>query len=230
MSIGPGQPIGRADGPIGVLERRGAARRMPIPRRLAVHWRNGETVMVLLPERTALIVIDVQQGFNEPRWGTRNNPGAEANIARLLAAFRAAGRTVIHVQHDSASPGGAFRPGTAGHRVKPEAAPLAGERIYRKSVNSAFIGTTLERDLRQAQVEGLVITGLTTNHCVSTTTRMAGNFGFVTFIVEDATATFERMGINGAMRPAEEVHLAALSDLAEEFASVVRTDEVIAAA
>lgn len=185
--------------------------------------------MMSLPARTALIVIDVQQGFNEPRWGARNNPAAEANIARLLAAFRAAGRTVIHVQHDSAAATGAFRPGSAGHRVKPEAAPLEGERIYHKSVNSAFIGTTLEHDLRQAGIEGLVISGLTTNHCVSTTTRMAGNFGFATVIVSDATATFERMGLDGVMRPAEEVHWAALSDLSEEFATVASTDEVLTA-
>jgi len=185
---------------------------------------------MILPRKTALIVIDVQAGFNDPRWGARNNPEAEANIARLLAAFRAQGRPVIHVQHDSAAPDGAFRPGTPGHRPKPEATPRDREPVHHKSVNSAFIGTTLERDLRNAGIEGLVITGLTTNHCVSTTTRMAGNFGFDTYIVADATATFERLGMDGAMRPAEEVHASALSDLRDEFASVVDTDTVIAAA
>ncbi|WP_017460263.1 cysteine hydrolase family protein [Dyella ginsengisoli] len=185
---------------------------------------------MLLPRKTALIVIDVQQGFNDPRWGARNNPGAEANIARLLATFRAQGRPVIHVHHDSAAPDGAFRPGTPGNRPKPETAPREGEPVYRKSVNSAFIGTTLERDLRAAGIEGLVVTGLTTNHCVSATTRMAGNLGFDTFIVADATATFARIGLDGAMRPPEEVHLSALSDLKDEFATVVDTDAVIAVA
>jgi nicotinamidase-related amidase len=185
--------------------------------------------MMAFPGQTALIVIDVQQGFNDPNWGERNNPQAEANIARLLAAFRGAGRPVIHVRHDSTSPNGSFRPGTPGHRVKPEAAPIGSERVYHKTVNSAFIGTTLESDLRQARIEAVVIVGLTTNHCVSTTTRMAGNFGFDTYIVSDATATFERIGIHGEMRAAEDVHLAALSDLSGEFATVVSTDDVLAA-
>ncbi|AND68904.1 hypothetical protein ATSB10_14500 [Dyella thiooxydans] len=221
--------IGEADGSIGVLERVASARTMPPPRRIQAHATGRTTVTMILPRKTALIVIDVQQGFNDPRWGARNNPDAEANIARLLAAFRAKGRPVIHVQHDSAAPDGAFRPGTPGHRPKPEAVPHEGEPVYRKSVNSAFIGTTLERDLRDAGIEGLVIVGLTTNHCVSTTTRMAGNFGFATSIVADATATFERMGMDGTMRPAAEVHASALSDLRDEFAAVVDTDAVIAA-
>lgn len=184
--------------------------------------------MMVFPKQTALIVIDVQQGFNDASWGERNNPDAEANIARLLAAFRATGRPVIHVRHDSTSPDGSFRPGTPGHQVKPEATPIDGELIYHKKVNSAFIGTTLERDLRQARIEAVVIVGLTTNHCVSTTTRMAGNFGFDTYIVSDATATFERIGIHGEMRAAEDVHLAALSDLKDEFATVLTTDDVLA--
>lgn len=182
-----------------------------------------------LPANTALLVIDVQEGFHDPRWGERNNPQAEANIARLLAAWRTAGRPVIHVQHDSTAPDGAFRPGTAGHRAKPEAMPWPGEPVHHKTVNSGFIGTRLEADLRGRGVGTLVITGLTTNHCVSTTTRMAGNLGFDTYLVADACATFARPALDGRLRPAEEVHAAALSDLQDEFATVVGTAQVLAA-
>jgi nicotinamidase-related amidase len=182
-----------------------------------------------LPANATLIVIDVQQAFDAPRWGARNNLEAEANISRLLTAWRASGRPVIHVHHESTSPTGAFRKNDHGILTKPEAVPVEGERLYWKTVNSAFIGTSLESDLRQSGTTTLVVVGLTTNHCVSTTVRMAGNLGFDTFVVSDATATFDRAALDGRMRPAAEVHASALSDLHGEFATVIGTSDVLRA-
>jgi nicotinamidase-related amidase len=105
--------------------------------------------------------------------------------------------------------------------VKAEARPLPGERLFRKTVNSAFIGTGLEPELRALGVPALAIVGLTTNHCISTTARMASNLGFATFVASDATAAFDHIGLNGEMRSAEDVHHAALSDLKDEFADIV---------
>jgi len=180
-------------------------------------------------QNTALLVVDMQTGFDDPAWGARNNPTAEANVAALVAAWRAAAAPVIHVHHDSPGDGGRMRPKTPGNAPKLEAEPAAGERVYRKRVNSAFIGTTLEADLRAAGVEALFIVGLTTNHCISTTARMAGNLGFDTFVLADATAAFERAHLNGDIRSAQEVHAAALSDLQGEFAEIVETQAVLAA-
>ena len=177
----------------------------------------------------ALLVIDVQRGFDDPAWGPRNNPEAEAHVARLIAAWRGAGAPVVHVHHDSPDPAGRFRLDGPGHAPKPEAAPGPGETVYRKRVNSAFIGTGLEADLRRLGIDTLVIVGLTTNHCVSTTARMAGNLDFRTLVVADATAAFERPGMDGRPRPAEAVHDAALSDLSDEFAQIVDTAAVLAA-
>lgn len=184
----------------------------------------------VLPFNAALLVVDVQQGFLDAAWGARNNPGAEANIARLIAAWRRSARPIHHVHHASRSPRGSFRRESPGYRPKPEALPAACEAVHVKEVNSAFIGTCLEADLRAARSDTLVIVGLTTNHCVSTTARMAGNLGFATYVVEDATAAFDRLGLDGCPRPAAEVHAAALSDLADEFAEIVTTDAVIRAA
>ena len=183
--------------------------------------------MTPLPANATLLVIDVQQGFDDPVWGPRTNPDAEARIADLLAAWRGAGRPIVHVRHDSTDSKSPLRPGAPGNALKPVAEPQAGERLYAKTVNSAFIGTTLEQDLRRDGVTHLVIVGLTTNHCVSTTARMAGNLGFRTIIVSDATATFDRLGLDGRVRPAAEVHAAALSDLQGEFAEVVGSGEVL---
>jgi nicotinamidase-related amidase len=176
----------------------------------------------------ALLLIDVQQGLDEPRWGARNNPEAEQRIAELLAAWRATGRAVIHVQHLSLEPDSPLREELPGHHFKPEALPLAGEPVFQKHVNSAFIGTGLEAHLRGHGIEELVIAGLTTDHCVSTTVRMAGNLGFAVTLVGDATATFERRGPDGTHYSADLMHRAALASLHDEFATVRSAREVLA--
>jgi nicotinamidase-related amidase len=180
-----------------------------------------------LPLSTALILIDVQKAFLDPRAGERNNPEAESNIARLLAAWRNSGRPVLHVVHDSLEPNSLLRPDTPGNAIQSLAVPKDAEPIYHKHVNSAFIGTNLETDLRNDGIDTLVVVGLTTNHCVSTSARMAGNLGFTTFVVSDATAAFARPALDGTLRSAEAVHSAALSDLHEEFATVVETAEIL---
>jgi nicotinamidase-related amidase len=183
--------------------------------------------MQTLPHNAALILIDVQQAFEDPSWGQRNNPQAEENIAALLEAWRGTGRPLFHIQHRSPRPASLFHPDANGFKVKPQAAPLAGEPVLFKSVNSAFIGTDLEQRLRDAGIATLVIAGITTDHCVSTTTRMAGNLGFEAFIVSDATATFERIGPDGRHYTAQQMHDTALASLHREFATVVATGEVI---
>jgi len=177
--------------------------------------------------RPALIVIDVQRAFDNPAWGARNNPAAERRIAALLSAWRAAGAPVLHVRHESVSPNGIFRRGTPAFDFKPEAQPADGEPVIDKRVNSAFIGTDLEKRLRAEGISPLVIAGLTTDHCCSTTARMAGNLGFETWFVSNATATFDRTGPDGERIPAETMHRTALASLDGEFAEVVTSEEAI---
>jgi nicotinamidase-related amidase len=185
--------------------------------------------METLPENAVLLVIDVQKGMDAPAWGGRNNPQAEDNIARLLAAWRKTGRPVVHVQHLSLSPDSPLRAGQPGSAIKDAVKPQRGELLFQKHVNSAFIGTDLERQLRERGYSTLVIVGLTTPHCVSTTTRMAGNLGFRTFIVSDATAAFEMVGHDGRHFPADEVHALSLAALHREFATVVETESLLQA-
>lgn len=181
-------------------------------------------------DAAALLLVDVQQGLDDPRWGARNNPDAERRIAELLAAWRAAGRPVVHVQHCSLEPHSPLREGAPGHAFKAEARPAAGEPVFRKHVNSAFIGTDLEAHLRANGIDALVVVGITTDHCVSSTVRMAGNLGFSVTVVDDATATFERTGPDGTHYGADVMHGAALASLHGEFATVRSARDVLAEA
>jgi nicotinamidase-related amidase len=175
----------------------------------------------------ALILIDVQQAFDDGSWGSRNNLEAETRIADALAGWREAGAPVIHVRHASPTPDGRFIPGRPGFEFKPEAAPFDGEPVITKNVNSAFIGTDLEARLREDGVETVALAGLTTDHCCSTTARMAGNLGFETWVLGDAMATHDRVAPDGETIPAEQMHRTALASLDGEFAEVLETREAL---
>jgi nicotinamidase-related amidase len=181
-----------------------------------------------LPANAALLIIDVQKAIDHPSWGERNNLEAEQNIAALLKIWRAANRPIYHVRHDSVEPGSHYRPGQPGHDFKPEAQPLPGEIVIGKQTNSAFIGTDLERRLRTAGQDTLVITGVITNNSVEATARMAGNLGLETYLVEDATFTFGRKDWHGTPRTAGEVHAMSLANLSGEYCAIVKTAELLA--
>ena len=119
----------------------------------------------------ALILIDVQEGLDDPRLGKRNNPAAERNMARLLAEWRRRSWPIFHIQHLSTEPDSPLRPELPGFRIKRIVAPQGQEPVIQKRVNSAFIGTDLQGRLTEAGIHSLVLAGLTTDHCVSSTAR-----------------------------------------------------------
>jgi nicotinamidase-related amidase len=181
-----------------------------------------------IPVNTALIIVDVQKAFNDPSWGKRNNPEAEDHIVQILDKWRATSRPVFHIQHVSRTNlDSLFHVSKESHEFKEIIEPGKDEPIIQKTVNSSFIGTDLENRLRANGIESLVIVGLTTNHCVETTTRMAGNLGFNTYLVSDATATFDRIGPDGKTYPAEEIHQMTMINLNEEFATIINTSALL---
>ncbi|MGM0846088.1 MAG: cysteine hydrolase family protein [Bacillota bacterium] len=176
----------------------------------------------------ALLILDVQKGFDDPCWGKRNNPQAELNIAKLLTEWRNRNGTVIYSKHLSLQPDSPlYHRNPAGTEFKEVIQPAEGEKIFPKNVNSAFIGTELQSYLNQRGISSLVITGLSTQHCVSTTTRMSGNFGYQTYLVSDAIAAFEVTDSNGKRHSAESVQMLELSMLHKEFATIMTTDEIL---
>jgi nicotinamidase-related amidase len=176
----------------------------------------------------ALLLIDYQEAFHDARMGPRNNRQAEANAERLLDGFRRAELPVFHIRHDSTEPGSLLAPGEPGNAVMAFAAPLPHEPVVVKTVNSAFIDTDLEKLLRGTGIGRLVIAGVTTDHCVSTTIRMAANLGFEVTLAADTCFTFDRTAPDGTVIPAQTVHDVELAILSGEFCTAKAVDQVLA--
>jgi nicotinamidase-related amidase len=178
--------------------------------------------------RLALVVVDVQRGFDDVGyWGRRDNPACERNVAALLAAWHAASRPVVHVRHDSTTPGSPLAPGTVGNGLK-DCVSGEPDLLVTKSVNSSFHGSPdLDAWLREQDLDGIVVCGISTNHCCETTARVGGNLGHRVLFVLDATHTFDRRAPDGSVVPAEELARVTATNLHGEFATVVRTADLV---
>ncbi|WP_406854901.1 cysteine hydrolase family protein [Alsobacter sp. KACC 23698] len=185
--------------------------------------------MLTLPPSTVLLAIDMQQAFDDPAFPPRCNPDCDRNGLALLAAWRDRGMPIIHVRHDSVEPGSKLRPDAPGNAFRPGFGPQGGEALVTKSVNASFIGTDLDLRLRRLGATHVVVFGITTDQCVSTTVRVGANMGWRMVVASDACACFDMPGLDGATIPAETVQAVHLATLAAEFADVRSTAEIVAA-
>ncbi|WP_328640151.1 cysteine hydrolase family protein [Streptomyces canus] len=192
-----------------------------------------------IAENAALVVVDVQKGFDEADfWGPRNNPEADDNVASLIDVWQATGRPVVFVRHDSRKPESPLRTGYEGNAFKEYVERRRGrgvggaELLVTKTVNSAFYGTPdLDAWLKGEGISQFVVAGIQTNMCVETTARMGGNLGYDVVVAYDATHTFDLEGPFGWRRSADEVAQASAVSLhGGGFARVVATKEVVDAA
>lgn len=179
--------------------------------------------------RKALLLIDIQQGLDQLDYygGRRNNPNAEDNCRKILDLFRAKKWPVFHVKHNSTHKDSPLHPSKPGNEIKQIVEPLTHEPVIGKEVNSAFIGTDLQSRLTTEKIDQLILVGLTTEHCVSTTARMAANLGFAVTILADATAAFDKVGVDGNFFDAEMIHQTSLATLKDEFAKITSVDFLI---
>ena len=179
--------------------------------------------------RHALVVVDAQQGFHDPWWGRRNNPSCDDNIAALVRHWADQGRPLVYVRHDSADPDSPLHPQSPGNRLKPYLSPEP-DLLVVKSVNSSFHGTPdLHAWLLGQDVEGIVVCGITTNHCCETTARVGGNLGHHVLFAIDATHTFDRVGPDGREIVADDLARVTAANLHGEFATVVTTQDLLGA-
>src|SRR5437764_4248158 len=114
-----------------------------------------------IERETVLLLVDVQEGFKDPKWGRRNNPCAEANIAQLLYTWRVSGRPIIHVQHVSQEHISVFAPQSPGIALQEFARPANGELLIQKRVNRTFIGAERDSSSNERRSTTLVLAGFT---------------------------------------------------------------------
>ncbi len=178
--------------------------------------------------RPALVIVDVQKGIDDPAWGRRNNPNAETVLAALLAYWRRRALPRFHVRHDSTEDDSPYRPDRPGNEFKPEVAPVEDEAVVIKTTNSAFIGTDLADRLTASGCDAVFYGGVLTNNSLEATVRMSGNLGFRSFVVADACWAVDTIDLRGRTWPAEDVHALSLANLDGEYATVIKSEDILA--
>ncbi len=181
-------------------------------------------------DNAALIVIDVQKGFDDPSLANkRNNPDADRNIEAIIKVWESAKRPIVVVQHNSISDSSVLSPSRPGNSLKPYVTGIDPDLFVTKSVNSAFYGTPdLDKWLKSLDIHQIVIIGIQTNMCCETTARMAGNLGYDVIFVPDAMYTFEATGPDGVAISADEITRATVASLFDgDFAKIVATEKIL---
>jgi len=178
---------------------------------------------------SVLLPVDLQQAFDASPWPRRWNEAVDANGQALLKAWREHGLPIIHIRHDSVAAGSTLAPGASGNGFRPGFGPVGDEPLVTKSVNAAFIGTDLDLRLRRLGVNTLVVFGIATDMCVSTTVRVGANLGYNMILVEDACDCFDLPDGKGGTIPAETIHAAHVASLRREFADVTTTKAALEA-
>lgn len=181
---------------------------------------------------TALLLIDVQRGVDDTAYyggstGRVNNPDAKDKIRRILNAWRATGGKVAFTRHDSIEEGSPLKLSLETGLQLEGLEIEVGDIAVSKSVNSGFIGTSLELDLRRNRISRLVVAGFFTNVCVETTVRMAGNMGFDTYLIHDACSTMNSIGIDGTDYDPDLVHNMSVAGLHGEFCTAISLDDAL---
>ena len=181
-----------------------------------------------IKKNPALLLVDIQKAFLEKDYPglIRNNENAEFICGKILKKWRTLDLPIIHVRHSSTNPESKLHKSRPGFEFNDYVTPLENEMVLTKEVNSAFIGTNLENILIKSHIDTLVIVGMTTNHCISTTVRMSGNLGFDTYLISDSTACYNAKGLNGEIIDCNTIYNSALASLQEEFATVIDSKEL----
>jgi len=179
-------------------------------------------------DSTALIVVDVQKGFDdEAFWGFRNNADCEANVARLIEAWRKQDWPIVFVRHASKNASSPLREGTEGFEFK-DVVTGEPDLLITKSVHSAFYGDVdLDAWLKEHGISGVAVCGIQTNMCCETTARMASDLGYDMIFVLDATHTFDLVTPTRKVYRAREVARYSAITLEADFGRVMSTTDLV---
>tara|TARA_Y200000002_G_scaffold363787_1_gene352184 strand:+ start:1171 stop:1740 length:570 start_codon:yes stop_codon:yes gene_type:complete len=185
--------------------------------------------MNLKSKKPTLLLVDIQKAFIDKDYPgfPRNNHNAEFICGKILKLWREKKFPIIHVRHSSTNINSKLHESNPGFEFNDYVKPKTNEIILKKNVNSAFIGTDLKSILDRSNTKVVIIVGMTTNHCISTTVRMSGNFGYETFLISDSTACYTAKGIDGELIDCEVIYQTSIANLKDEFATIINSEELI---
>jgi nicotinamidase-related amidase len=184
--------------------------------------------------KTALLVIDVQQSFQQrPYWREDDVAPFVRRVQQLIDRSQAAGIPVLQVFHseEDEGPTGPFS-SRSGHVKTLAALRIAPTEVFYKTVHSGLYGRasdgrTLEAWLRANGIEHVIVTGIRTEQCCETTTRHASDAGFKVTYAIDATLTFPMVSRSGRTFSPDELMERTELVLAGRFANVLRADAIV---
>ncbi len=182
-----------------------------------------DKVPSVIPAGSVLIVINAQKALHFSSQRKRSNLKAEENILALLKYWRKQGWPVLHVKHLSMCEESVFHKNSSGSQFIAGFEALAGELVIEKQKASAFVKTSLEKKIHTLKAPSIVLTGFTAGECIDATARQASDLDIPTFVIADATATFDLVGPTGKVHKAEKVHRATMAHLHAGFVDVIET-------
>ena len=178
-------------------------------------------------KKTALVLIDLEQGIVARQLAPHSSADVVANSRRLADAVRKAGGTVVYVHvllHDTLSlpadspmPRPAEPPPASASEIVAEAGMQPGDVLITKRQWGAFYGTQLEQALDRRGIETIILAGIATNMGVESTARAAYDAGYALIFAEDAMSTMSA-----------EWHEFPIKQLFPRMGKVRSTDEILA--
>ena len=189
--------------------------------------KNSKKDKSIIPAGSLLIVINAQKALHFSSQSKRSNLRAEDNILVLLKFWRKRKWPILHVKHISNKVGSLFYRESEGTNFIQGFEPQGKEIVLEKQKASAFIKTSLENEISQLKVPSIVLTGFTAGECIDATARHASDLEIPTFVIGDATATFDLVGPKGKLHKAEKVHRATMANLHAHFADVLDTLSIL---
>jgi nicotinamidase-related amidase len=168
---------------------------------------------------TALLIVDVQNALVDEK--PFNIERVLGNIKKLSDTCRDNGIEIIYIQHDGEKED-TLEPFSYGWDIHKSIYPKIGEKIIRKTYNSAFKNTELEGYLNSKSIETLILVGMQTEYCIDTTCRVAFDKGYKLIMPEETNTTFN----NGNLSACEIYEYHNFNIFKGRFAEVKNLDEI----
>ena len=177
--------------------------------------------------KQALIIVDMQNDyFPGGKMELAGIEEAAKNARHALELFRARNLPIFHIQHLSDRAGATFfLPNTDGVEIQEDVSPRKDEYLIQKHFPNSFRDTSLNGQLRNLDVEKVVICGAMTHMCIDSTVRAASDLGFRCLVVSDACAT-RNLEFDGITIEAAQVHAAFMAALSSPFAQIIEVNKL----